>query len=76
MANNRLYIGDKSEKKYALIARGWGDGWKLTESGMDRLNKILTESVSDSDVGGKTNLILFTECDDLAENISDWDKIQ
>lgn len=63
MANNRLYIGNKRTKEKVMIAKGFGSGWELRE---ERVTKFIEnfENINESDVGKKTDLVLFTEYDD------------
>ena len=62
MANNRLYIGNRDEAEYCLIAKGFGNGWRGIKT--KTLEKFLNDRISETDVGGKTSLFLFTEYDD------------
>lgn len=60
MANNRLYLGDKKDKVYLMISKGFGDGWEGLYN-KELFNEFLFNKIGESDIGGKTDLFLFTE---------------
>ena len=83
MANNRLYIADIENKKYAYLSKGFGAGWReLDTPAMGRLNAIISslDILGEADIDGKTSLRFFTEYDDLYEEVfaegSEWEKIE
>ena len=67
MSNNRLYIGNRADEEYCLMAKGFGNGWRGIKT--ESLEKFLNDRISETDVGGKTSLFLFTEYDDEYEQI-------
>jgi hypothetical protein len=65
MAHNRLFIGNKTTRKYKVISKA-GDNWtKLTMAQLKLINDFL---VNDYIYGKKTDLVLFTELDDEVYN--------
>jgi hypothetical protein len=60
MANNRLYIVDKSTKEFLCIAKGDGCGWAV--GNYDLYSRFMNERFNDGNEG--TNLLIGTENDD------------
>lgn len=72
MANNRLYIGNPVEKVYLMVSKGFGSGWRRL-SNLSIFDDYLLNQLAESDLGGKTNLIFFTEYDDIYEEaMENW----
>ena len=64
--NNKLFIGNKATKQYKCVGVSVGLGWKDIDT--QELIRFISEAeLSETDVGGKTNLVFFTEYDDLHE---------
>jgi hypothetical protein len=79
VANNRLYLGHKKSKLWILLTKGFGSGWHgLSKSQVDLLEEFFgePEHIGESDISRKTDLVLFSEYDDLYEEVmgesSDW----
>jgi hypothetical protein len=67
MANNRLYIGNKETKQYVLLSKSMGGGW----SGVfnpDKFEYFLNDQTDEGFLGGSTNLVLFTEYDEIYDD--------
>lgn len=67
MANNRLFIGNKDTLQFTCISKcngvTWGD---IGLRELDAINKVLT---TDSTWESQSNLIFFTEVDDVIYNL-------
>lgn len=64
MANNRLYIVDKSTKEYIMIAKGFGCAWSLWKR--NELEDFLSTRTNDNDEN--SNLIIGHENDQVFYN--------
>lgn len=79
MANNRLYVGNTAEKKFLMISKGYGSGWVGFWRDSASLFDVFIQSlVGESDVAGKTQLVFFTEYDDLYNAVykDKWEEIK
>ena len=63
MANNRLYIGNKKTKQYMMFCKS-NDAMWYNWYNMDQLMWHI-EDDDGSWIGNKTNLVFFTEYDEL-----------
>lgn len=66
MANNRLYIGNKTSKTKILIAKSWGCEWMLrdfNDGRWNRMQNILKDDPASFGEDGKTatSIIIFQE---------------
>jgi hypothetical protein len=71
MANNRMYIGNKSTGKYVLIAKvGFASGrWFIIEGAEDLLEEVIEDDILGA-CGKKSeesDAVLFYETDDIAK---------
>lgn len=66
MSNNRLYIGNKETLEYIFLEKGYGDGWVCGWFESELVKIIIARNTYfESNLGGKTNLVFFTEYDEL-----------
>lgn len=83
MANNRLYVGDITNKKWVCISKGWAAGWRpMNAEAVKGIDELITslDLIEETDIKGKTSLRFFTEYDDLYGEVvsegSGWERIK
>lgn len=79
MANNRLYVGNRRDKEYVFLEKGWGCGWTggWVNDSWKNLRRLIREAYSEGGVYTDTDLFFFTEQSPCYEEIMrDWDKIE
>lgn len=81
MANNRLYIGNTTAKKWFMLCKGFGSGWHgLSDKKAVIFNDFLMEDelIVETDIKGKTGFFFFTEYDECFDEImndeSEWEE--
>jgi hypothetical protein len=83
MANNRLYVGDITNKKWVCISKGFAAGWRsMNAEAVKGMDELITSPYlcEETEIKGKTSLRFFTEYDDLYDEVvsegSGWERVK